>query len=207
LPRISWIPPPPAIPQDNSAPSLFKSSDGPYYERMNSIIELGHKTLRKKASPVADVFSPEIASLIDHMVEELQKKKGIGIAAPQIGVSKQVFIVAPEGLSAPYDSLDNGLVVINPTIICKTETVTYEWEGCLSIPGIRGYIPRQCDITITYTNCHGELKKEHYSDFTARIFLHEYDHLMGVMFIDHIENIQTDLITDGFYKMLSEDDA
>jgi peptide deformylase len=169
------------------------------------VVELGHPTLRKKALPIDDIFSNETETLIENLIQALKKHKGIGIAAPQIGVDKQLFIVAPyQEVSAPYTNLDSGLIVINPTITLNTKQVTYEWEGCLSIPGLRGRIPRQCDITIEYTNKFGEIVHGHYKDFTARIFLHEYDHLIGRMFVDLIENPRTDLMTDAVYVQLME---
>ena len=81
---------------------------------MSFMVELGDPVLRQIAEPVEDVFSAETQTIIDHMKQALEEQKGIGIAAPQIGVSKQIFIVAPnQELRAPYDSLDTGLVVIN----------------------------------------------------------------------------------------------
>ncbi len=174
---------------------------------MSFITHLGDPVLRKQTQPVEDVFSAETTEIIDRMVATLRQEKGIGIAAPQVGIQKQIFIVAPnQKIEPPYDNLETGLVVINPSIIFNNKQADYEWEGCLSIPGIRGYVPRCCDITITYTNRHGEIKSEQYSEFTARIFLHEYDHLQGVLFIDRVEDIKRDLITDDYYKHLMEEE-
>ena len=174
---------------------------------MSLITHLGDPVLRAQTTPVDDVFSSETTQIIDQMVATLLKQKGIGIAAPQIGVSKQIFIVAPnQKIISPYDNLNTGLVVINPSIEFNTKKVDFEWEGCLSIPGIRGFVPRQCDITITYTNRHGELKSERYKDFTARIFLHEFDHLHGTLFIDRLQNYKQDLITDEYYAKLMEEE-
>ena len=173
---------------------------------MSYMVELGDPVLRQIAEPVEDVFSAETKTIIEHMKQALEDQKGIGIAAPQIGVSKQIFIVAPnQELRAPYDSLDTGLVVINPKITQHQVRMTNEWEGCLSIPGIRGLVPRQCDITIEYTNYHGEVRSERYVDFTARIFLHEFDHLIGTVFIDRIENLKEHLITDAYYMQMTEE--
>ena len=186
---------------------LFKNFKPTYYKFMSYIVELGDPVLRQKADPVDDVFSSETQAIIEQMKEALDAKQGIGIAAPQVGKSKQMFIVAPnQTLVSPYDTIDKGLIVINPSITFNSEQFTSEWEGCLSIPGIRGLVPRQCDITITYTNCHGELREEQYKDFIARIFLHEYDHLLGMVFLDRINNIKDNVITDGYYMSLKEDD-
>lgn len=174
---------------------------------MSYMVELGDPVLRQVADPVADIFSPETSAIIDRMMQTLAEQRGIGIAAPQIGVPKQLFIVAPnQELRPPYDTINTGLVVINPKITQHNVALTHEWEGCLSIPGIRGLVPRHCDITIEYTNMHGEVRSERYKDFTARIFLHEYDHLVGTVFIDRIENLKEHLITDASYMKMMEDD-
>lgn len=174
---------------------------------MTFMIEMGDPVLRQKAAPIADVFSAETKATIDTMIKALIEQKGIGIAAPQVGVAKQIFIVAPnQKIQLPYDNIDTGLVVINPSISFNTKKITHEWEGCLSVPGIRGYVPRQCDITINYTNYHGEIRSESYDGFTARIFLHEYDHLSGTLFLDRIENLKDHLITDAYYKQLLEEE-
>ena len=173
---------------------------------MARICQLGHPVLRTIAAPVIEPIDNSVWRLVRDMHRVLLDEKGIGIAAPQIGVSKQVFIVAPnQVVNPPYTSLDTGLVVINPTISALTDTVTHEWEGCLSIPGIRGYIPRRCHILVEYTTLNGERVSETYTDFTARIFLHEYDHLMGLVFLDRVESIKTDVITDQFYDELMAD--
>lgn len=109
---------------------------------MNHVVELGDPCLRAPATPVLDPCSPDTLRIIQQMVVALKGHRGIGIAAPQIGISKQLFIVAPhQSIAHPYTSLTTGLVVINPSISILTDDVTYEWEGCLSIPGLRGYIP------------------------------------------------------------------
>ena len=173
---------------------------------IKELIHLGDKTLRTPSEPIDDVFDPSIQRLIDDMIETLVDQKGIGLAAPQVGINKQLFIVAPDQkFKSPHDSIEKGLVVINPTIEHLGDEETPEWEGCLSIPGIRGVVFRNCNIRINYTNRMGELKSEVYTEFIARIFLHEYDHLIGVMFLDRIKNIQTDLISDKVYMDMMEE--
>ena len=175
---------------------------------MNHVVELGDPCLRTPATPVLDPCSPDTLRIIQQMVVALKGHRGIGIAAPQIGISKQLFIVAPhQSIAHPYTSLTTGLVVINPSISILTDDVTYEWEGCLSIPGLRGYIPRQCHIMIEYHTIHGDRVSDTYDGFTARIFLHEYDHLFGTVFLDRVEDIKKHLITDGYYETLEGDDS
>jgi peptide deformylase len=175
---------------------------------MGLIIELGDPCLRKPAQPVTDVHSPQLRVVIETMAKALKKEKGVGIAAPQVGVSQQLFIVANnQVVQPPYTSLNTGLVVINPTLSILTDDTTYEWEGCLSIPGIRGYIPRQCHIMVEYMTIHGDRVSNTYDGFTARIFLHEYDHLIGRVFLDHVEDMQHHIITDAYYTKMMEDEA
>ena len=171
------------------------------------MIELGNPVLTQVAHPVSDVFSPDTQALINGMVATLKRMNGIGLAAPQVGVSQRLFIVAPEQiLQPPYDRLDTGLVVINPEIKVIGHKVTREWEGCLSIPGIRGHVPRNCNITIVYTNVHGERVSADYTGFTARIFLHEFDHLNGIVFLDHLDNLSQELITDRVYEQRMDEE-
>ena len=167
------------------------------------VVQLGDPILREQCSPVENVFDDSVQTFIDNMIDTLIDQKGIGLAAPQVGVSQQIFVVSPnQAFSPPNDSIENGLVVINPTIETLSTTITHEWEGCLSIPGIRGYTPRICDIQINYMNRLGEIRTEQYHEFIARIFLHEFDHLQGTVFLDLIKNTKTDLMTDAVYEYL-----
>ena len=96
---------------------LFKTSIRPYYNVMSYMIEMGDPILRQKASFVDDVFSNETKQTIDKMMSSLVEQKGIGIAAPQVGEAKQIFIVDPnQELSPPYDHIETGLIVFNPSI-------------------------------------------------------------------------------------------
>jgi peptide deformylase len=174
---------------------------------MIEISELGEPVLREPAQPILDPTSAQTRVLVDQMVNALKRERGIGIAAPQIGVSQQAFIVAPnQKINPPYTDLNTGLVVINPKISFLTNESSYEWEGCLSLPGLRGLVPRQCNIMIEYYNVDGEFKSETYTGFTARIFLHEFDHLNGVMFIDRVEDLKNQLITDHVYSRTMDND-
>lgn len=171
------------------------------------VVQMGDPVLRKQAVRVDDVFDSSIQTLIDDMIDAMHHQRGIGLAAPQVGHSKQICIVAPnQTCKPPYDSMDSGLVLINPTIETINQAVTNDWEGCLSIPGLRGLVPRKCNIRVQYTNRYGEQKSETYSGFTARIFLHEIDHLHGVLFLDYIADIKKDLITDAYYEQLMATD-
>ena len=169
------------------------------------IIELGEPTLRKKASKVSDPTSAEIKHLVDGMLKSLKSAQGVGLAAPQVGISKRLFLVSPTGnQTPPYTHVDDTLVVINPIIKPLNNKTDYDWEGCLSIPGFRAQVKRYKSIELSYTNLMGDTCKEAYHDFTARIIQHEFDHLEGIVFLDRLKDLST-LMTDGYYmKWLKE---
>lgn len=169
------------------------------------VTELGNPILRQVAKPVKDVFSQEIQDLIDQMLATVKEQRGVGLAAPQVGKSLRIFIISPEGKQRyPHCTVDESLVVINPEIKFISNKTDTDWEGCLSIPGIRGKVTRNLSIQVSYLNRLGESKTEIYHDFVARIFQHEYDHLEGIVFLDRMEN-PADLITDNEYMKFFED--
>ncbi|MBI2405352.1 peptide deformylase [Candidatus Gottesmanbacteria bacterium] len=127
---------------------------------------------------------------------------GVGIAAPQVYQPYRMFIVA----SHPNPRYPNApemkpIPVINPTIVSHSKNKIKDWEGCLSIPGIRGLIPRYQSIKVEFTNRNGKKEKREFSDFIARIFQHENDHLDGIVFLDRVEN-NKEIITDKEYQKL-----
>ena len=136
------------------------------------------------------------------MLVTVKVAKGVGLAAPQVGVSKRLFIVSPSGKQRyPHCNVDDTLIVINPEIKILSQKTHVDYEGCLSIPGIRGKVSRPIKIEVTYLNRLGEQHTEVYEDFTARIFLHENDHLNGTVFLDLMENNKS-IITDNEYMKL-----
>ena len=164
---------------------------------VREITELGNPILRRKAKPIEDVFDVKILRLAEDMMETLHFAHGVGIAAPQVGESVRLFIVAPDPKVAP-------VVVINPKIVDHSKTKTKGWEGCLSIPGIRGLVPRFKSIVVEFTDLQGGLVVVEAKDFVARVFQHENDHLDGIIFLDRLENTK-DIITDREYSKLFED--
>lgn len=163
------------------------------------ISQLGNPILRQVAQPIHSVHDPSIRALIDDLLMTLVASNGVGIAAPQVGVSYRLLIVAsrpnPRYPNAP---LMEPTVMINPHLISHSGEVVKDWEGCLSVPGIRGLIPRYRQIEIEYVTRNGELVQRELLDFVARIFQHEYDHLNGMVFLDRLESVK-DIITDHEY--------
>jgi peptide deformylase len=167
------------------------------------VCQLGNPTLRKIAEPIADVSNREIQQLIDEMLITLQESKGVGLAAPQIGRSLQLVIIASRPNERyPKAPQMEATPMINPQIISRSAEIEKDWEGCLSVPMIRGLVPRYRAIEVEYTDRQGDRQNAKLTDFVARIFQHEYDHLQGKVFLDRVET-NSDLVSEPeYYKIL-----
>ena len=166
------------------------------------IVAYGDPVLKKECEEIDENY-PNLKQLISDMFETMHKAKGVGLAAPQIGKNIRLFIVdgSPfaEDDEEGNDPLAEGIenfkkVFINPII---EEEDGKEWsfqEGCLSIPKIRENVSRKPDITVTYFDENWELQEESYSGYAARIFQHEYDHIEGILFTDHLSPLKRKLI-------------
>ncbi|AFY36463.1 peptide deformylase [Calothrix sp. PCC 7507] len=164
------------------------------------IIQLGNPQLREKSALVENIQDEEIQRLIENLITTVAQANGVGIAAPQVAAKKRLFIVA----SRPNARYPNApemepTAMINPKIIAHSTEVVKGWEGCLSVPGVRGLIPRYQAIEIEYTDRNGKLQQQELTDFVARIFQHEYDHLDGIVFVDRLEST-LDMITEQEYQ-------
>ena len=164
------------------------------------IIQLGDPILRQKATLVENIKDERIQKLIDDLTATVAQANGVGIAAPQVAESCRLFIVA----SRPNPRYPNApemepTAMINPKILASSTEIIKGWEGCLSIPGIRGLVPRSQAIEVEYTDRNGKLQKQEFTDFVARIFQHEYDHLDGIVFLDKLEST-LDIVTEQEYQ-------
>ena len=168
------------------------------------IIELGHPILRQTADPILDVQDPAIQTLIDDLLLTVKQTNGVGIAAPQVARSCQLMIVAsrpnPRYPTAPEME---PTAILNPRILSHSSETVIGWEGCLSIPGIRGQVPRYQAIEIECTDRQGRPQKMEMTDFVARIFQHECDHFKGVMFLDRVETTHA-LVTEEEHQRQME---
>ncbi|PMB47704.1 peptide deformylase [Fischerella thermalis CCMEE 5205] len=166
------------------------------------IIQLGNSILRQKATEVEDIQDETIQKLIDDLMATVTEANGVGIAAPQVAQSYRVMIVAsrpnPRYPHAPHME---PTAMINPRIIAHSSTMIKDWEGCLSIPGIRGLVPRYEAIEVEYTDRNGKIQRQLLTNFVARIFQHEYDHFDGIVFLDRLES-NLDIVTDHEYQKL-----
>ncbi len=141
-----------------------------------NIVKMGDPLLRKISKPV-EVFDSKLHVLLDDMVETLHYAEGLGLAAPQVGILKRVCIVE-------YDDVLYELV--NPVLL-RSEGKCVDNEGCLSVIGFRGLVERPRKIDIEYFDRNGNKKTLHAEDYFARVFLHEMDHLDGILFPDKMK--------------------
>lgn len=149
-----------------------------------------------------NIHDATIQQLIDDLIATVAKANGVGIASPQVAQSYRLFIVASRpNPRYPHAPEMEPTAMINPKIVGHSTEIVEGWEGCLSVPGIRGLVPRHQAIEVEYTDRYGNLQKQTLTDFVARIFQHEFDHLDGVLFIDRVEsNLNT--ITEEEYQEL-----
>lgn len=164
-----------------------------------TISQLGDPVLRQTAEPIEQVEAAWVQQLIHEMMTTLVDSNGVGLAAPQVGQSYRLLIVA----SRPNPRYPNAptmqpTAMINPVLIAHSDEQVKDWEGCLSVPGIRGLVPRYRTIEIEFTTQDGQRQRQELTDFVARIFQHEFDHLNGLVFLDRLETVQ-DLITEQEY--------
>lgn len=167
------------------------------------ILAYGDPILKKESEEIDETYT-DLETLIEDMFETMYRAKGVGLAAPQIGINIRLFIVDGSPFAEKEEGEDDdpralGIenfkkVFINPII---EEEEGEEWsfqEGCLSIPKIRENVSRKSDIVISYYDENWELKEERYSGYAARIIQHEYDHIEGVLFTDYLSPLKRKLL-------------
>jgi peptide deformylase len=173
------------------------------------VARMGHPVLRTPARAIepADIKSPRIQQLIDDMFETMSEYQGVGLAAPQIHESLRLFVAgfAP----APGDEDDEEervplMTLINPEITPVGAETIEDWEGCLSIPDIRGKVPRARQIVVRAFDRRGKRLEIRASNFTARVIQHETDHLDGVLFFDRMKAFETLTFLEEFGRYWSE---
>jgi len=166
------------------------------------IAQLGNPVLREQARTVENLSSSIIKELISDLKTTVFDANGLGLAAPQVYQSYRIFIIAchPTPLY-PNAPTVPPTIVINPEILSASEEKLKDWEGCLSIPGIRALVPRHKTISVKYTNEEGKTVQCEYTDILARIFQHELDHLNGLVFLDRLDNVR-EIITEKEYQRI-----
>lgn len=162
--------------------------------RLLPLAYYGDPILRRKADPVPAI-TPDVRKLVEEMIETMDASNGIGLAAPQIHHSIRLFIIRTP-IETEEGNVDWGevKVLINPQLSEPSEETWQASEGCLSIPGIRAQVERAKEITVEYTDLNGQLVRERFKGWAARVCQHENDHINGVLFIDRLhEEVQLKL--------------
>jgi peptide deformylase len=153
--------------------------------RLLQIAQLGHPVLREVCRPVEAISAAEVQDLADDMIATCVEANGVGIAAPQVYQPLRLFIVASKpSVRYPQAPLMEPTAMINPRFEPVGATMAEDWEGCLSIPGLRGRVARHAVIDVAYQDRQGLNRTQRLEGFVARIFQHEYDHIDGVVFTD-----------------------
>ncbi|MBU2877323.1 MULTISPECIES: peptide deformylase [Alteromonadaceae] len=155
------------------------------------IAQVGETILKTPAVAVspADLLTNELTQFLLALKQTMLDANGIGIAAPQVFDPRAIMIIASRP-NARYPDAPHmePLILINPKVLASSETQNKDWEGCLSVPGLRGNVKRFTWIEIEYLAENGDIEKRLFEGFLARIFQHEYDHLIGKTWLDHIES-------------------
>jgi peptide deformylase len=174
------------------------------------VARMGHPVLRAPARALhpSEIRSPKVQQLIDDMFETMREYQGIGLAAPQVHEGLRLFVA---GVAGEPDEDDEGrdeedvplMALINPEITPIGKEVVEDWEGCLSIPDIRGRVPRARQISVRAYNRQGKKIEIGASGFTARVIQHETDHLDGVLFFDRMRTFQSLTFLEEFGRYWS----
>jgi peptide deformylase len=159
------------------------------------IVRYGADVLHRPASPVADI-TPELQQLVDDMIQTMYAAPGIGLAAPQIGVSLRLFVADISVGRNPADLL----VFVNPEFV-ERDGMQLEEEGCLSLPGFNATVARPSRAVLRGLSRHGEPQQIEGTGLLARCFQHEMDHLEGTVFVDKLRGLQKDLIVRKVRKL------
>ena len=169
------------------------------------VARMGHPVLRQRGRPLEknDLKHPLTQKLIDDMIETMHEYNGVGLAAPQVHASLRLFVAL---LVDEPDGKSDATVVINPEILPNTQSREEGWEGCLSIPDIRGMVPRYTDVIVRALDRDGRSVELRLKDFPARVAQHETDHLEGVLFFDRMTSMQSLTYLEEFSRFHSKDD-
>ena len=172
------------------------------------IVRLGHPALRTPAEPVriSAIGDPELQELIDDMIETMQSAGGVGLAAVQVGVPLQIFVYAAVDPDAGQDQRPELKTLINPMVEPISGELIYDWEGCLSIPDLRGLVPRHPAVRVYGCDRHGEAVGYRAEGYEARIVQHEFDHLNGIIFLDRMRDLRSLAFTPEWEEFMTAPD-
>jgi len=174
------------------------------------VARMGHPVLRAKALPVpaGQILSPSVQRLIDDMFETMREYTGIGLAAPQVHQSVRIFVAGVrEGIIGPAITEDEGMpymTLINPEVTRIGGLTDEAWEGCLSIPDVRGLVPRAAEIRVKALDRAGKRMTFTAKGLPARVIQHETDHLDGVLFVDRMASLASLAFMEEYRRFWTE---
>ncbi len=174
------------------------------------ICRMGHPVLRQKAAEIskAEILSDEFRQLLLDLKDSMDHYGGIGIAAPQVGISKQVAIIELLGFNRYGEEVNLPLTAfINPRIEFLTQDEQGFWEGCLSVPGLRGFVERPKKIRVSYLTENAEDAVLEAEGFLATVLQHELDHLFGVLYVDRIKDTKLLSYQEEFDSFINQKDS
>ncbi len=170
---------------------------------VRTLLRMGDARLLQPAAPVGESSTPELAGLVEDMFDTMAAHGGVGLAAPQIGVGLQVVIFGFERSERYPDAAPvPRTILVNPVITPLTEDREEGWEGCLSVPGLRGMVPRATRIQYTGFTAAGEPIERFAEGFHARVVQHECDHLAGVLYPMRVRDFRRFGFTDVLFPEL-----
>jgi peptide deformylase len=157
------------------------------------IARLGNPILRNAAKPLSpkDLSSSEVQRLIRDMIETMRENEGVGLAAPQVHGALQIMVIEELRENNPKGKPTALTVLVNPVLTAASERQVEEWEGCLSIPDMRGLVPRYQEIKVQALDPTGRTLSFHARDFFARVIQHEHDHLLGKVFLERMRSLES----------------
>jgi len=167
---------------------------------VKEILKMGNPLLRVVAEDfsVEEIKNSETQLLLEDMWDSLAAAGGIGLAAPQIGISKQLAVIKLTEESDRYPDMEDSeaFIIFNPKITVLDKTEQGFWEGCLSVPGLRGFVERPRKIRVDFLDEIAKPRSIEVEDFLATVFQHELDHLVGKLYVDRIKDITTLMFED-----------
>ena len=168
---------------------------------------MGHPVLRAKARGLdrADIKRPAVQSLIDDMIETMIEYHGVGLAAPQVHESVRLFVATIDPADDEHREPEP-VVIINPEITLVGSEIIEDWEGCLSVPDIRGRVPRAREIVLRAVDRHGERMELRVHSYPARVIQHETDHLEGILFFDRMRSFDSLTFLDEYSRYWAKED-
>ncbi|HEX5106993.1 MAG TPA: peptide deformylase [Vicinamibacterales bacterium] len=169
------------------------------------VARMGHPVLRERARQIdkSSLRNPLMQKLIDDMIDTMHEYNGVGLAAPQVHEGVRLFVAM---LGTEPREGGEATVVVNPEILPNGDVKEEGWEGCLSIPDIRGMVPRFTDITVRALDRNGKPLELRLKDFTARVAQHETDHLDGVLFFDRMTSMLSLTFLEEYSRYHSKND-